>query len=62
MKTILKGMRVTPDVLEELDRRYPGLSPHQAIRKVLGMPATEQKKWRKRSRIERILRVIFSRR
>jgi len=57
---MMKGaIRVKQDVHVELDKRYPGLSPHQAIRKLLGLPATERKARRKKSRAGKILDAIF---
>ena len=54
-----KAIRVSQDVLVELDNRYPGISPNQGIRKALGLPATERKARKRKSRIRKVIDAIF---
>lgn len=54
-----RAIRVKDDVLYELEKLYPGLSPHQAIRNILGLSATERKARRRKSRIRNVIDAIF---
>jgi len=58
-KETSKAIRISQDVWGELDRLYPGISPNQAIRKLLGFPATERKARRRKSRIRKVVDIIF---
>ncbi len=56
-----KSVRLDTEVIAELEKIYPQLTPNQALRKELSLPEHKYTSRRKHNRFVRALRILFGR-